>query len=191
EQSLGRRQIRFRRKIEGSMIFLSSEPVTPMLGDDDVQDDRGLVCSIFHPPRPNHLSYHEKPCLKDAYFITSADMIDLAEFLLDFHFSIEEKLRIWKVLEAFHPIPVTTTIQSPGSFRRKDLELFTWDVLVQALESIIQKYVCSPRIPCMSTTHPSFRHFTRTNACFSVNRKFVVTRPIVSLLPSLSIPPTS
>lgn len=97
---------------------------------------------------------------KNACFVTSVDAIYLLEALVGTRFTVEEKNRIRRNLEGFRPITVSKA--KPGSeefFKlimsfpnpkprniEKDVKVFPWEILGQALKKIIGKYVSPPRL---------------------------------------------
>ena len=88
-------------------------------------------------------------------YITSVDLIFLLEALLNTRFTVEEKNRIRRNLEGYKP--VTVTKNKPGwseffklimSFQaprprniEKDVKVFEWNSIQQAICKIIGKYV--------------------------------------------------
>ncbi|KAG1459261.1 hypothetical protein G6F56_006201 [Rhizopus delemar] len=69
---------------------------------------------------------------KNDYFITSVDLISLAEFLLCIDLSVEEKNRVRRNLEGFRPL-------TPRNIE-KDVKVFCWRFLPFALKKIAAKY---------------------------------------------------
>lgn len=88
-------------------------------------------------------------------FITSVDTIYLLESLVAVRFSVEEKNRVRRNLEGFHPLTVSKAKQDSQEFFKvimgfpnpkprnieKDVKVFPWDILTHALKKIIGKYV--------------------------------------------------
>lgn len=134
----GRRLVQFWRKQEGTTIHATFRPI--ML--DQYVKNSIVVSCIFRADR-------------NECFITSVDTILLLEALVASRFSIEEKNRIRRNLEGFHP--ETVRKHSGGSedfFKRimnfkdpkprtiaKDVKTFSWKVLEHALCKVIEKYV--------------------------------------------------
>ncbi|ORZ03724.1 hypothetical protein BCR43DRAFT_430072 [Syncephalastrum racemosum] len=91
------------------------------------------------------------------FFITSVDCIALLEVLLGVFFSVEEKNRIRRNLEGFRPMTVSKSKPDCAEFFKtimdfphpkprnieKDVKVFAWDVLPQALKKIVRKYTPS------------------------------------------------
>ncbi|KAJ2893042.1 hypothetical protein MKZ38_009115 [Zalerion maritima] len=107
---------------------------------------------------------------KGECFVTSVDTIHLLEQLLaaPARFTVEEKNRIRRNLEGFHPLTVSKAKAESEEFFKiimafpnpkprnieKDVKVFPWKVLGQALKKIISKYSASPS----STMPPAGGH---------------------------------
>ncbi|KAI9172561.1 hypothetical protein HJFPF1_02067 [Paramyrothecium foliicola] len=97
---------------------------------------------------------------KGECFVTSVDTIHLLEQLVaaPSRFSVEEKNRIRRNLEGFHPQTVSKAKPESEEFFKvimafpnpkprnieKDVKVFPWKILEQALKKIIGKYSASP-----------------------------------------------
>lgn len=97
---------------------------------------------------------------KNECFVTSVDTIQLLEQLVaaPHRFSVEEKNRIRRNLEGFHPLTVSKAKPDSEEFFKlimgfpnpkprnieKDVKVFPWKVLEGALKKIIGKYSASP-----------------------------------------------
>lgn len=97
---------------------------------------------------------------KDECYVTSVDTISLLEQLVAApnRFSVEEKNRIRRNLEGFHPITVSKAKPISEEFFKlimgfpnpkprnieKDVKVFPWKILEPALKKIIGKYSASP-----------------------------------------------
>ncbi|OAA69775.1 transcriptional regulator Medusa [Cordyceps fumosorosea ARSEF 2679] len=97
---------------------------------------------------------------KNECFVTSVDTIQLLEQLVAApnRFSVEEKNRIRRNLEGFHPLTVSKAKPDSEEFFKlimgfpnpkprnieKDVKVFPWKVLEGALKKIIGKYSASP-----------------------------------------------
>ncbi|CAO3659428.1 unnamed protein product [Rhizopus stolonifer] len=115
---------------------------------------------------------------KNDYFITSVDLISLAEFLLCIDLSVEEKNRIRRNLEGFRPLTVRKSKpESIGFFKKimsysdpkprnieKDVKVFCWRFLPFALKKIAAKYssqrskgrrIRSEQVPCSILNYSS------------------------------------
>jgi hypothetical protein len=104
---------------------------------------------------------------KQECYVTSVDTIHLLEQLVvaPARFSVEEKNRIRRNLEGFHPLTVSKAKAESEEFFKvimsfgnpkprnieKDVKVFPWKILGQALKKIISKYSASPS----STIPPS------------------------------------
>jgi hypothetical protein len=92
---------------------------------------------------------------KQECFVTSVDTIQLLEALVGARFTVEEKNRIRRNLEGFHPLTVSKVKADSEEFFKlimrfpppkprnieKDVKVFPWKILEQALKKIINKYV--------------------------------------------------
>ncbi|QRD05604.1 hypothetical protein JI435_058850 [Parastagonospora nodorum SN15] len=135
-----RRLVEFKRSQHGSTITTSFAPVTP-----EARATRSICVSCI---------WWEE---KDECFITSVDTIFLLEQLVNVRFTVEEKNRIRRNLEGFRPMTVSKAkLDSEAFFKvimgfpnpkprniEKDVKVFSWKVLAQALKKIISKYSAS------------------------------------------------
>lgn len=94
---------------------------------------------------------------KNECFVTSVDTIYLLEALVGVRFTVEEKNRIRRNLEGFRPLTVSKAKADSEEFFKvimgfphpkprnieKDVKVFPWKVLSQALKKIIGKYSAS------------------------------------------------
>ena len=96
--------------------------------------------------------------------ITSVDIINLLEKLVDEKFGVDEKNRIRRNIEGLKPTPLKkgqsdSKSEASKLYNRimdypdpkpcnikKDIKVFDWNILPQALLKIISRYVCLPRI---------------------------------------------
>lgn len=138
-----RRIVLFKKSQQGSQLQTSFRPVAV--------DER--------PPSSTCIS-----CIwwaeKQECFVTSVDTIYLLEQLVaaPARFTVEEKNRIRRNLEGFHPLTVSKTKADSAEFFKvimsfgnpkprnieKDVKVFPWKILAQALKKIISKYSASP-----------------------------------------------
>ena len=97
---------------------------------------------------------------KNECYVTSVDTIQLLEQLVAApnRFSVEEKNRIRRNLEGFHPFTVSKSKPDSEEFFKlimgfpnpkprnieKDVKVFPWKILEPALKTIISKYSASP-----------------------------------------------
>lgn len=91
-------------------------------------------------------------------FVTSVDTIYLLEALVGARFSVEEKNRIRRNLEGFKPMTVSKSKVDAEPFFKlimgfpnpkprnieKDVKVFPWKILAQALKKVMSKYVSCP-----------------------------------------------
>ncbi|KAH8809122.1 hypothetical protein F5884DRAFT_674342, partial [Xylogone sp. PMI_703] len=136
-----RRLVLFKREQNGSTITTTFQAVS---GEE-------------RPPSAICISciYWEE---KADYFVTSVDTIYLLEQLVAARFTVEEKNRIRRNLEGFRPLTVSKGKQDSEEFFKvimafpnpkprnieKDVKVFQWKDLANALKKIIGKYSASP-----------------------------------------------
>ncbi|KAG6891732.1 hypothetical protein C0992_006152 [Termitomyces sp. T32_za158] len=138
ENACGRRLVRFSKVQDGRRLVLSCEPITP----DDYRESDSVISCIYRE--------ESRTC-----YVTSVDIIFLLERLTNSDFPVEEKNRIRRNLEGLRPTTVSKhkhgfedffqrIMEFPDPKPRnieKDLKVFEWSLLDQALEKILSKYV--------------------------------------------------
>ncbi|KAF8629123.1 hypothetical protein AX17_005709 [Amanita inopinata Kibby_2008] len=133
----GRRLVRFSKVQDGRRLIVSCDPISQ---EEYCEQDSVISCI-----------YREE---SNTCFVTSVDVIYLLERLTNGEFPVEEKNRIRRNLEGLRP--TTVSKHKPGYedfFQRimefpdpkprnieKDLKVFKWNLLGQALEKILSKY---------------------------------------------------
>lgn len=141
ELAAGRRLVRFTRIQDGAKLLVSCATVR----QEDYAEGDAVVSCIYRKET-------------DSCYVTSVDIILLLERLVGHEFDIEEKNRIRRNLEGFRPKTVSKNRPDSSEFFlqimnfpapkprniEKDLKVFDWAVLPQALEKIISRYVSSP-----------------------------------------------
>ena len=143
EWSNKRRLVLFKKSQDGSTLIANFKPVAPS------ERPHGSICISC-------IWWEEK---KEC-FVTSVDTISLLEQLVasPAKFSVEEKNRIRRNLEGFHPLTVSKAKAESEEFFKiimgfpnpkprnieKDVKVFPWKILEQALKKIIGKYSASP-----------------------------------------------
>lgn len=150
-----RRIVMFRKTQRGSTLNASFQPI----GQDERPTNSVCISCIW---------WAEK---QDCY-VTSVDTIYLLEQLVaaPSRFSVEEKNRIRRNLEGFHPQTVSKGKQESEEFFKiimafpnpkprnieKDVKVFPWKILESALKKIIGKYSASPSstLPPASMMNP-------------------------------------
>ncbi|KAF8647177.1 hypothetical protein AX16_007006 [Volvariella volvacea WC 439] len=139
ELNAGRRLVRFGKIQEGRRLIVSCEPIP----QEDYCESDSVISCIYREETKN--------C-----FVTSVDIIYLLERLTNDEFPVEEKNRIRRNLEGLRPTTVSKhKVGFEDFFQRimefpdpkprnieKDLKVFEWTLLGQALEKILSKYVC-------------------------------------------------
>lgn len=143
EWSNRRRIVMFRRSQQSSTLTASFKPI-----------------SVNERP-PNSICVS---CIwwaeKGKCYVTSVDTIYLLEQLVAApnRFSVEEKNRIRRNLEGFHPVTVSKSKDESEEFFKlimafpnpkprnieKDVKVFPWEILESALKKIIGKYSANP-----------------------------------------------
>ena len=145
EVAAGRRLVRFAKVQDGRRLIVSCEPI---MQEDFCESDSVISCI-----------YREE---SDSCFVTSVDVIYLLERLTNGEFPVEEKNRIRRNLEGLRPTTVSKHKPGFGDFFQrimefpdpkprnieKDLKVFEWNLLGQALEKILSKYVCFSHFGC-------------------------------------------
>lgn len=138
-----RRIVLFRRSQDGSQLQCSFRPVSV----NERPPNSTLISCIWWAE-------------KNECFVTSVDTIHLLEQLVatpPSRFTVEEKNRIRRNLEGLHPITVSKSKAESEEFFKlimafgapkprnieKDVKVFPWRILDQALKKIISKY-CAP-----------------------------------------------
>lgn len=157
EISAGRRLVRFCKVQDGRRLIVSCEPIKV----EEYRDTDSVISCI----------YREE---SDSCFVTSVDIIFLLERLASSDFPVEEKNRIRRNLEGLRP--TTVSKHKPGFedfFQRimefpdpkprnieKDLKVFEWSLLDQALDKILSKYV-GPTVVFLPTFSQLKRAYNR------------------------------
>ncbi len=140
EWSVKRRLVQFWRSQNKSTINAEFAPVTP----ESRQPNSICISCIWWEER--------QEC-----FATSVDTIYLLEQLVATRFGVEEKNRIRRNLEGYHPLTVSKAKPDSEEFFKiimgfpnpkprnieKDVKVFSWKILAQSLKKIISKYVSS------------------------------------------------
>ncbi|KAL0956077.1 hypothetical protein HGRIS_002246 [Hohenbuehelia grisea] len=138
EMARGRRLVRFQKLQEGRRLMVSCQTVR----QEDYSETETVISCI----------YREKT---DEFYVTSVDIIYLLEKLTNDEFPVEEKNRIRRNLEGLRPTTVSkhksgfeqffqTIMDFPDPKPRnieKDLKVFEWALLGQALDKILSKYI--------------------------------------------------
>ncbi|KAF2668567.1 hypothetical protein BT63DRAFT_280466 [Microthyrium microscopicum] len=140
EKSASRRIVEFQRTQIGSTITATFSAVSL----EERSPNNPCISCI----------YWEK---KDKCYVTSVDTIALLEGLVAVRFTVEEKNRIRRNLEGFKPYTVSKNKDECDDIFRlimgfpspkprnieKDIKIFPWSILSQALRKIIGKYSAS------------------------------------------------
>ncbi|KAF7315305.1 hypothetical protein MIND_00045000 [Mycena indigotica] len=149
EVAAGRRLVRFQKSQLGRRVILSGEAIR----QEDYRDTDTVISCIFREE-------------VGACYVTSVDIIYLLERLTNDQFPVEEKNRIRRNLEGLRPTTVSKHKRgSEAFFQRimdfpdpkprnieKDLKVFEWCLLGQALEKIMSKYSIYTSSPTDSTS---------------------------------------
>jgi len=138
EKISGRRLVEFERSQAGSVVTVTFKQV-PL---NSRTNTNACVSCIWWEER------------KEAY-ITSVDTIRLLEHLVASRFNVQEKNRIRRNLEGFHPVTVAKgRANTDNYFKRimgfgepkprvieKDIKVFPWSSLYRMLRKVVGKYV--------------------------------------------------
>ena len=138
EWAVQRRLVLFTRNQVSNTIHADFKAIAP----EDRQPNSICISCIY---------WEEK---KDCY-VTSVDTIFLLESLVGVRFTVEEKNRIRRNLEGFRPLTVAKSKSDSEEFFKlimgfptpkprnieKDVKVFPWKILKEALKKIIGKYV--------------------------------------------------
>lgn len=133
----GRRLVKFYKLQQGRDLLVSCEP----LMQEDYQESDTVISCIYRRE-------------SQEFFATSVDIIYLLEKLTNDEFPVEEKNRIRRNLEGLRPVTVSkhkhgferffqSIMKFPEPRPRnieKDLKVFSWHLLGQALAKILSKY---------------------------------------------------
>lgn len=133
-----RRLVEFHRQQRGSEIIADFQTVSP------TERSTSSICISC-------IYWREK----NAAYVTSVDCIYLLESLIGEKFTVEEKNRIRRNLEGFKPMTVSKGKPDSESFFKvimnfsepkprnieKDVKVFPWKILKDALKKIVGKYV--------------------------------------------------
>ncbi|KAF8210092.1 hypothetical protein K438DRAFT_1929290 [Mycena galopus ATCC 62051] len=140
ELQAGRRLVRFHKVQDGRRVILSCESIKQ---ENYCEADSVISCI-----------YREQT---ETCYVTSVDIIYLLERLTNDEFPVEEKNRIRRNLEGLRPTTVSKHKSGSETFfqpsqHEKDLKVFEWSLLGQALEKIMSKYSIYTSSPTDSTS---------------------------------------
>lgn len=137
EKQERRRLIQFKRHQRGSRVVVE---FTPLDASKYTPTTQCISCILWEE--------------RNECYVTSVDCIHLLEQLINTRFTVEEKNRIRRNLEGYHPLTVSKGKVNSGDFFRlimsfsapkprnieKDVKVFKWQLLGKALEKIVGKY---------------------------------------------------
>ncbi|WVQ69941.1 uncharacterized protein L199_008164 [Kwoniella botswanensis] len=173
-----RRLVQFWRRQEGTTIHAAFKPISQ--ADYPAYQQSIIISCIFRED-------------KNVCYVTSVDAIYLLEALVGTRFTVEEKNRIRRNLEGFRPITISKSKPGNEDFFRlimnfpnprprnieKDVKVFPWEILGQALKKIIGKYSASfpyPSSPMPPPPPPSQTYQPAQN--------FGIPGPLQPMIPS-------
>ncbi|KAJ9064347.1 hypothetical protein DSO57_1031682 [Entomophthora muscae] len=167
ELQAGRRLLQFQRRHQENTLYCQFEPISHehyknMRGSPAPTDEIGspprkeadqMIISVIRWTGPPIVD--DAP--KEAYYITSVDLVNLLEGLLGVLFTLEEKNRIRRNLELFGPITVGKGTPRTGELFRqimafpsprprnieKGIKVFPFDRIPQALRKVVGKHTAS------------------------------------------------
>ena len=142
ERAAKRRLVRFRGEQVGSTVNTYFKAVKPDERASPSESRERRISCIYWEERGE-------------YFVTSVDTILLLETLVGTKFMVDEKNRIRRNLETHHPetiskgkpeyeafFKVIMGFQNPKPRNiEKDVKVFPWSILAQALKKVFSKYV--------------------------------------------------
>ena len=142
ERSAERRVVRFWREVHGSTINVFFTPLRA--------DEQGMPAQIGE--LQISCIYWEE---KNEHYVTSVDTISLLELVFDASHDIDEKNRIRRNLETYKPPTASKNkcerffdlimgfpIPKPSKIK-KTVKVFNWSILEQALNKVVNKFVCA------------------------------------------------
>lgn len=138
EMKAGRRLIRFYSQFDGQKLNVTCERIK----QEEYVEGEAVISCIYRMDT-------------NSCYVTSVDIICLLENLSNAPFAIEEKNRIRRNLEGFRPKTVSKNRSGTEDFFQqimdfpapkprnieKDVKVFDWAILPQALDKILSKYV--------------------------------------------------
>ena len=144
ERSAERRIVRFWREPHGSTINVFFTPLrADEHGSSTEMDERRISCIYWGK--------------KDDYYVTSVDAISLLELVFDTSHDVDEKNRIRRNLETFEPDTIRKSKPETERFFelimgfpeprpskiKKSVKVFTWSIIKEALNKVVNKFVCA------------------------------------------------
>jgi hypothetical protein len=156
-----RRLVQFTRHQKQSTIYADFTAIAP---EDRSPNSITISCIWWE---------EKKEC-----FVTSVDTIYLLESLVAVRFTVEEKNRIRRNLEGFRPLTVSKSKAESEEFFKtimgfpnpkprnieKDVKVFPWKILSQALKKIISKYSASYSSTASAILTPTSSGYASTDA---------------------------
>jgi hypothetical protein len=146
ERHENRRIICFNKTTYGDIIQLDCFPV-PI---NEYKESMHTISCIRWKPGPHPVEQHK---LAGKCIFTSVDIITLLEKLVGYGFTVQEKNRIRRNLEGYHPETVKKEGNTNLVFNQvmaytspkvrnieKDIKVFLWSDLTKALRKVVQKY---------------------------------------------------
>lgn len=182
-----RRLVEFTRSQSASTINASFKTVAP---EERAQNSITISCIWWK---------EKKEC-----FVTSVDTIYLLEALVGVRFTVEEKNRIRRNLEGFHPLTVSKAKADSEDFFKvimgfphpkprnieKDVKVFPWKILSHALKKIIGKYSASYSSTASAILTPANSVYASTEASveYAVSNSSHEELVTAAALPAYSLP---
>lgn len=155
EQLAGRRLVRFTWTQVGSTLQIDCDAI--------LQDRYEATQTVI-----SCLKWEDAPPGRGIYFVTLVDVILLLERLVSQKFAVEEKNRIRRNLQGLKPLTVARAKQEYASFFQqimkypaprprnieKDVKVFSWSLLNEALGRVLSKYSCDYGSSSVSSSVP-------------------------------------
>lgn len=171
---------------------------------------QGRIIKVnFSPLKANEWN-NSVPCIsciywreKKEFFVTSVDCILLLEQLINNKFTVEEKNRIRRNLEGYHPMTVSKSKSSSSNFFKtimgfekpkprnieKDVKVFQWALLDQALKKIIGKYSADFGGHSLSVGYGNANSYHSSHSIIPLDHMFFIQHQAeTSVQPQMRIP---
>lgn len=186
ETQAKRRLVQFKRTQRGSTVNVEFFPIEASKWNNNTS----CISCIYWEEK--------KEC-----FVTSVDCITLLEQLINNKFTVEEKNRIRRNLEGYHPMTVSKAKASSSEFFKvimafdkpkprnieKDVKVFQWALLGKALQKIVGKYSADYSGHAVTLGYGSGSSYHSTHQIIPLPPTLLTQKPTqVSLQPQSHIP---
>ncbi|KAI9297192.1 hypothetical protein K502DRAFT_288303, partial [Neoconidiobolus thromboides FSU 785] len=168
ETDFGRRLIKFNRRHSENTLYCSFEVISQeeyMIESKQYKDKE--QDTLFLPFEHSVISIISSDD-KESHFVTSVDLVNLLEFLLQVIFTLEEKNRIRRNLELFTPITISRNTKDYQTLFRKimafpnpkprniekGIKIFPINSIADALKKVVGKHTASRSSTLMVNLRP-------------------------------------